>query len=170
MLLWFYFYFILPFFYSAMSFVYRKLLNYFFFGNKILVIVSARYPAIQAQLFQGSPSCHYRHSMPFPKFTCHARLVLTWHSCCSRKVVQKAGHKSKHICNFWCWCNFTAEKAQLFSFPIHETPPPPFFWLTWPPLRLMGAWAHIIGFLVCKLCFWIGVMVTTWHFFVICGR
>ena len=66
--------------------------------------------------------------MPFPKFTCHARLVLTWHSCCSRKVVQKAGHKSKHICNFWCWCNFTAEKAQLFSFPIHQTfPPPPFF-------------------------------------------
>ena len=129
MLLWFYFYFILPFFYSAMSFVYRKLLNYFFFGNKILVIVSARYPAIPAQLFQGSPSCHYRHSMPFPKFTCHARLVLTWHSCCSRKVVQKAGHKSKHICNFWCWCNFTAEKAQLFSFPIHQTfpPPPPFF-------------------------------------------
>ena len=55
-------------------------------------------------------------------------------------------------------------KAQLFSAPIHETFPSVFL-LTWPPLHLMAAWAHVIGFLVCKLCFWIDATVTTWPFF-----
>ena len=78
-------------------------------------------PRDPGALFQGY---HFRPRMPC--FDFYAR--------CSKTSVQKAAlltlrewwegadQKSKHsICKFWFWCNFTAEKAQLFSAPIHET-------------------------------------------------
>ena len=87
---------------------------------KLLDALQSR-PAIRGELFQGY---HFRPRMPC--FDFYAR--------CSKTSVQKAAlltlrewfegadQKSKHsICKFWFWCNFTAEKAQLFSAPIHET-------------------------------------------------